>query len=155
MQCYKCNSKIAVVKWGVAEILFCLPCLYADAGQKAGKNIMPMTAEHLKWIAEGKKETTLRSLKYDKFPFEKVKVYIEEDNIHIVELINGTKYYEWFNKDDIVQSEGYSSFEFTGNGLEKKFTTFRALITALKKMRHKLPKEFWLYNLRKPLGDSA
>lgn len=138
MHCHKCKSKVAVINkellnnnrsYGqiyMADV--CLPCIYKE--YNIGRNIMPMTAEHLKWIAEGRKCTTLRSLKYDKFPFEKVRIFITKN--YIINL-KGVKYVT----KEVVKSEGYKTFE--------------ELSKAIKKRRFKLPQEFWLYFLENPL----
>ena len=132
MKCNKCKSKIAVVKWGIANI--CLPCIYNDVSRKAVKLNMPFTKHHLQQIRDGKKWTTLRSLKYNKYPFERIRIWVSELGIYnfpddITDNIT----------NEVVISEGYKTFE--------------ELITAIKKMRHKLPKSFLLYNLRKPINN--
>lgn len=79
-----------------------------------------MKTKHLRLIAEGLKTTTLRSLIYANYPFEKRKIKVP---------------YEL--TPEIIKSEGYQTKE--------------ELIAELKSLKHKLPKEFWLYFLNKPL----
>jgi hypothetical protein len=76
-----------------------------------------MKEKHVKLIKEGKKWLTLRSLKYDKYPYKKSKIRVPEALT-----------------DEIVQGEGYQTKE--------------ELLKALKSMRHRFPKEMWLYDLR-------
>lgn len=78
---------------------------------------IPMKDKHIELIKQGKKWYTLRSLKYDDYPYIKKKILVPDDL-----------------SDDIVQGEGYQSQE--------------QLLKALKSMRHRFPKEMWLYDLR-------
>ncbi len=97
-----------------------------------------MTSEHLKWITKGRKWTALRSLKYDKFPFEKEKVCVNKFGFREARRRDVNEpLLNWQMTYKNVKSEGYETFE--------------ELETAIKKMRHKLPKYFWLYDLRKPI----
>lgn len=78
---------------------------------------LPMREKHIELIKKGKKWLTLRSLKYDNYPYKKKKILVPDD------LTN-----------EIVRGEGYQSRE--------------QLIKILKSMRHKFPKEMWVYDLR-------
>lgn len=131
MKCYKCGGKVALINTviNLKESWYCLPYIY-EINRDYGKRIMPFTKLELDKIREGKKTTSLRSAipKYSKYPFELTRVYITEEFI-IDDCGKIT--------DEVVESEG--------------FETFDELITALKKKGHRLPKEFWLYDLNKPI----
>jgi len=154
MECYKCLGKIAVIsKKYLNEIEFskdgygyffndyCLPCIHKfDPNKKIAKQIMPFTKLELEKIRKEIKWTSLRSLKYDQYPFEKIKIMIymryksidggfeRTKNVHI---------YPCSTTNKVIKSEG--------------FKTFDELITALKKKGFKFPQEFILYDLRKPI----
>ena len=89
--------------------------------------------QHLKWIYEGRKWTILMKLTYKEYPFKREKIFIDETGVYDSLLYCLT--------DTVVKSEGYETFD--------KF------ITILKKMRYKLPQEFWLYDLRKPIESEG
>lgn len=139
-KCYKCNGKIALVQAkgieGINERWRCLPCLY-NISITVGKNIMPFRLFELDKIHKGEKWTSLRSAipKYENYPFEKIKVYINENGIYNSD--NPYSKDEYYITDKVVKSEG--------------FDTFEELFIALKKMRHKLPKDMYLYYLDKPI----
>jgi len=133
MKCYKCDREIAVVEFhGEPSSYKCLCCLYEE-DRNFAKQIMPFTKLELEKIRNSKKWTSLRSLKYDKYPFEKKKVYVAKYGIR--EFNNDLLYCHI--TDDVVKSEG--------------FITLSELITALKKKGFKLLQGFWLYDLRKPI----
>lgn len=79
---------------------------------------LPMKEKHIKLIKEGKKRLTLRSLKYDIYPYKKKKVLVPDDLT-----------------DEIIKGEGYQSRE----ELMKALRSMR---------HRKFPKEMWLYDLR-------
>ena len=83
---------------------------------------IPMSKAHIALIEQGKKWTTLRSLKYDSFPFEKEKVWVTENP-----------------SAELLAGEGYPGDR--AGWLVFMTRPFRA---------HKLPKFMWLYDLRKP-----
>ena len=83
---------------------------------------VPMSKPHIALIEAGRKWTTLRSLQYDVFSFEKRKVWVTDSPA-----------------PELLASEGYPDDR---DGWLKFMTRpFRA---------HKLPKWMWLYDLRKP-----
>ena len=133
-KCFKCKGEVALAQAkgieGINERWRCLPCLY-NISITVGKSIMPFTKLELDKIRDGTKWTSLRSLKYNKYPFEKIKVYVSEGGIR--EINKGLLYCEITY--DIVKSGS--------------FNNFTELITALEKKGFKLPQEFWLYDLRK------
>ena len=85
-------------------------------------NKIPMAKAHIALIKQGKKWTTLRSLKYDSFPFAKQKIWVTENP-----------------SVELLASEGYPNDRAAWLAFMKR--PFRA---------HKLPKWMWLYDLKSP-----
>ena len=135
MKCYKCNNDIALMKsenifdFTKIEKWICIPCLY-----KIKEHVI-----HFKELVMPFTKAALKSLRYDKYPFEKELVYITS---------NCAYYYDPEHEDKENLTRHISLYLANMEGYE----TYKELIIALKKMRHKLPKEFWLYDLRKPIG---
>ncbi len=135
-KCHKCKSNVAVLKLklGVNDYI-CVPCTY-DITKFGGRLIIPFTKLELDKIRNGKKWTSLLSLKYDKYPFEKIdKVYITDNTLS-------------FDKGIVLKNLGCNNIY-----ISEGFKTFAELITALKKKGFKLPQEFYLYDLRKPISE--
>ena len=135
MKCYKCKSEIGLIGLMQTEPQWlCIVCAY-KISRNYGKAIMPFTITELQKIRTGKKWTHLCSLKYDKYPFGKIKVHISNNG-----TITGGDYNleNWLELViDISISECYK--------------TKKELITAYKKKGFKFPQEMWLYDLRKPI----
>lgn len=149
MKCYKCGGEIAVfkLKLGVNDYI-CAPCTY-DITKLGGKLIMPFTKSELEKIRNGKKWTSLRSLKYDKYPFEKIRVLIWHLPKHDW---GGKQFRKPSNFISIRNLETESNEAITIDAYTSEgFNSREELCIALKKMRYKLPKEMLLYDLRKPL----
>lgn len=109
---------------------------------------IPFSKHHLELIRQGKKTSTLRSLKYDYMDRfynispdmiveikERLLVFVDPNSIAKRIILGYLEYgREIIDKELVAKSEGYNSWD--------------EVVSGLKKMRHKLPKEMWLYRFR-------